>query len=261
MNLAHLLPAALAALAVAAAGCGRGEAATDRYVGPARPIRVLFIGNSYTYFHNMPTMIGQLAVAAGDARPLVFEMVTGGGESLEGHWNKGDAPARIQEARWDFVVLQEQSLRPVEDPARMLEFVRRFDAEIRKAGARTVLYLTWARRHTPEAQIDYNKAYLDAARDVAAAVAPVGMAWDRARRENPTWPLFEDDNSHPRPLGSYLAACVFYATLYGGSPVGLPLVTVRGEVTGTAAHKEEVAHLQSIAWDCVREVSDALGRP
>jgi len=49
----------------------------------------------------------------------------------------------------------------------------------------------------------------------------VGLAWQRAVGQRPGIALWDSDGSHPAPAGSYLAACVFYATLFGESPAGL----------------------------------------
>ena len=243
---------------LAATGCGPGV----RPVGETdvtEPLRVLFIGNSYTYRHTMPAMVGRLAAAAGDVRPFEYETVVRGGETLEGHFKRGDALTRIREGAWDVVVLQEQSLRPINDTARFHQYARLFGAEITNAGARTCFYLTWAREHTPERQVDYNKAYLGIARELGATAAPAGIAWQNARTANPAWPLYAGDHSHPRPLGAYLTACVFYAALYDRSPVGLPMVAepAKGEQLNLSA--EELAHLQTVAWEAVQEVRRTVG--
>jgi hypothetical protein len=54
-----------------------------------------------------------------------------------------------------------------------------------------------------------------------ALLAPVGMAWKKAWETDATIDLWSSDNSHPSVAGSYLAACVFYTTLFKKTPVGL----------------------------------------
>src|SRR5262249_59875398 len=72
-----------------------------------RTARVLFIGNSYTYFNNLPAMFAALAASAG--YDVQTEMVAPGGWRLKDHWEKGEGLALLRERRWDYVVLQEQS--------------------------------------------------------------------------------------------------------------------------------------------------------
>jgi hypothetical protein len=63
--------------------------------------------------------------------------------------------------------------------------------------------------------------YLDMANGNGAIVAPVGEAWKNVIALNPAFDLYSADESHPSVHGTYLAACVFYATIYRQSPAGL----------------------------------------
>ncbi len=189
---------------------------------PARPpVRVLFIGNSYTFYNGgVDAVLEALARAAG--RNFACAASTSGGKSLQWHWEEGDARSTIARGGWDYVVLQELSARPVGDPKLMFDYARRFDAEIKAAGAKTVFYLTWTRFHQPENQLPINRAYGTIADELDAIVARVGPAWERVLDERPSIKLHMEDRSHPTEAGTYLAACVFYATLTGDSPEKMP---------------------------------------
>jgi len=188
---------------------------------PTDRLRVLFIGNSYTYVNDLPAQIQRIAESAGAELPLEVVSVTPGGMTLERHWDSGSPRRLIRQGGWTHVVLQEQSTRPIDDPEKFYEYARRFDEEIDRVGAETVLYLTWARQHRPTSQDTLSHAYLTAAERLDARVAPVGIAWQLALEENPTLVLHTEDRSHPGPTGTYLTALVFYATLFDASPVGV----------------------------------------
>lgn len=238
--------------------------------------RVLFIGNSYTYYNNLPQMFAGLANSAQPARPLETAMVALGGATLKRLWDEGRAVAAIKRGGWDYVVLQEQStlglaplvngLPTIADPKVFHEYARLFDAEIKKAGARTVFYLTWARQHAPETQAQLTAAYQSIASELQATLAPVGLAWQAALKQNPQLALHSADKGHPAPAGTYLAACVFYATLYGQSPEGLasviagqPLAPFDGSAKSAAAVElvklaaAEARSLQQLAWETVKQ--------
>jgi len=187
---------------------------------PSKPLAVLFIGNSYTSVNELPRLVAGLAQAGG--RKIEVAQVTPGGCTLEQHVQTSGAMQLIRSRKWDAVVLQEQSMLPVVDPERMYKAARTLDAEIRKQGASTVFFLTWARQNVPEMQDGLNKAYFGIAKELGATVAPVGIAWRQALAADPKLVLHNPDKSHPNAQGSYLAACVFYATLLGKSPEGLP---------------------------------------
>ena len=203
-----------------------------------RSLNVLFVGNSFTARNDLPNTIAGLARAAG-AR-FDHRLVSVGGASLRTHWNKGEAAAAIGDGGFDYVVLQEQSTLPIKNAGRMRENVILFDQAIRRAGARTALYMTWARRHAPETQEAITDAYASAARETGALLVPVGAAWQRflAAHERPV--LHDRDGSHPTAAGSYLAACVFFAALLRRSPVG-----VGGAVAGL--EPEEMRSLEKVA--------------
>jgi hypothetical protein len=212
---------------------------------PADGIQVLFIGNSLTYVNDLPKMVTELAKAGGQ-RPLLTERETPGGCTLEKHWKDGKALAKIQARKWDYVVLQEYSTGPLLKRDSMFDYGKKFDAEIKKQGARTLLYMTWAYQDKPEDQPAISKAYLDLAADLKADVAPVGKAWEAAILSDKKPVLHQKDKKHPTATGTYLAACVFYATIYGKSPEGLPGSI--GNLTDEEAHS-----LQVIAWETVKK--------
>jgi hypothetical protein len=177
---------------------------------------VLFIGNSFTARNDLPGLIAGLATAAG----VKFEhqLITAGGASLRMHWNKWVAQKAIKTGRFDYVVLQEQSTLPIKNPGRMLENLRLFDQVIKDGGARTALYMTWARQSAPESQAEITDAYTKAAKELGATLVPVGVGWERFIQKNKEPTLHDADQSHPTLAGSYLAACVMFRTLCERQP-------------------------------------------
>src|SRR6202008_996607 len=113
-------------------------------------------------------LIGQLAAARG--KSLEPHLISAGGASLRAHWNAGEALTAIESGEYELVVLQEQSTLPVKNARRMHENVRLFDGAIRAAGAKTVLYMTWARRHAPNSQQAITDAYTSIGQELGAAV-------------------------------------------------------------------------------------------
>ncbi|MFP2904365.1 SGNH/GDSL hydrolase family protein [Pyxidicoccus sp. 3LFB2] len=233
--------------------------------------RVLFIGNSYIYYNNLPRVLEALAASASPPERVETRGVLIGSARLKTHWDDGKAVAAIREGGWSHVVLQEQSTlgillldgrHHINDPERLLfPYARRFHDEAKQRGARTVLALTWSRRHAPEAQVRLNQAYFSLGRELGATVTPIGLAWQIVREQHPDIALYVDDGSHPSPAGTYLAACTLYATLFGRSPEGLTS-TVRGvaipdgkpqgaETTLVSLPEPTARILQKAAWQAV----------
>jgi hypothetical protein len=202
-------------------------------------MKALFIGNSFTARNNVPGLVAQLAAVCG--KNLDHRLISAGGASLRRHWNAGQAQEAIKNGDYDCVVLQEQSTLPVKNAARMHDSVRLFDEAIKSAGARTVLYMTWARKHAPETQAAITDAYNTIGEELNALVVPVGAAWQKFLAEHDEPVLYDRDQSHPTLAGSYLAACVFVAVLFSENPVG-----VETGVRGLTSNEQLL--LQKTAW-------------
>ncbi len=251
--------------------------------GKAPALRVLFIGNSYTYVNNLPGIIEQLALA-GNRERLETMLVAPGGWRLKDHWEKGEALKALHGGKWDIVVLQEQStlgmnyyvdgIMRIGGDQVFRPYAESWVSEIRKAGATPVLFLTWARKMTPEDQAALSYAYIHAAKDFGANVAPVGIAWKMVREQDPSLELFYGDGSHPSPAGSYLAACTFYAAFFHRSPAGLPgrvigvpvnLETGKSETGKSVAlvdlPQQQARELQDAAWNAWQDLEKSGGYP
>jgi hypothetical protein len=185
------------------------------------------------------------------------------------HLSRGEALAAVRRGGWNVIVLQEQSTRPIESPASTVRDVMRIADEAGRVGAQLRLYLTWARETRPASQDTLTTTYTNAAAISGASVFPVGEAWRAARADKAVAAalaqskvaLFDTDGSHPSPAGTYLAACVIYASLYGHSPVGLPPTTRRttdepkpgapASAPVAAIPADLARELQRVAWETV----------
>ncbi len=199
--------------------------------------RILFIGNSYTFFNG-----GIDQQLKGLASSIDTSQITAGGYTLERHWSDGGALRAIRQGPWSYVVLQEQSQIPVFSPQKFYQFAGEFDREIKGSGAQTILLMTWER---PDSIRDgattenLAKAYKATGANLRAKVAPVGLAFARSLKEKPDLLLCSHDG-HPTVYGTYLAACVLYGTIFGQSPVG-------NLYSNTRISPEIRAYLQSVA--------------
>lgn len=235
--LAFLCLAVSPALATGTPGVSPVITSTSKAQAP-RKLGVLFIGNSYTHGNNMPRMLANIASSdAGSDVVLEIQSVTKAGGTLSAHWRDGRALAALKSRKWDYVVLQEQSLwalRPetVEETA---EDMRRWVDEIKKTGAKPSLFVTWARQPGSFWYTDRKHAYLKSpqymqeklnrnsdalAEQLGLVTVRVGDAFAAAQAQNRKWPLFAADSSHPSPVGSYMAALILYQTLVRRSPEG-----------------------------------------
>lgn len=186
----------------------------------APPTRILFIGNSLTYSNDLPAMVCGLARAAG--RNAVCDSVAKPDYSLEDHWNERDARQAIAR-RWDVVVLQQGPSALLESRRLLVEYTKRFDGEIRKAGGRTALYMVWPSRARRGDFPGVSQSYAAAAQAVNGILMPAGDAWSAAWAIDPSLPLYSPDGLHPSESGTYLSALVIYEQIFRAPPPASPV--------------------------------------
>ncbi len=182
-----------------------------------QPLKVLFVGNSFTYFWNMPQLVK--AIGKNQGIPLEIHQSTVGGSNLKQHWEeeKGTITRKlIKEGKWDYIILGDHSLSTINTPERFEEYGKKFSELIRSVDAEPIFYLTWAYKSNPLMQPAITKAYLELAHKVNAKVIPVGPIWMKARNLRPNLNLYFDDK-HPSSDGSYLIALIAYKALTGKS--------------------------------------------
>lgn len=206
------------------------------------PSRILFIGNSLTYSNDLPLMVSELARAAG--RNAVCESVSKPDYSLEDHWNERDARQAIARG-WDVVVLQQGPSALTESRVLLVDYVKRFDAEIRKTGARTALYMVWPSRTRRGDFPGVSQSYSAAAKAVGGLLLPAGDAWRAAWSIDPELALYGPDGLHPTTMGTYLASLVIYRQIFNEAARSAPTFGVSAAHAGLLqrAAAETVARL------------------
>ena len=215
-------------------------------------LRVLFVGNSYTFVNDLPGWVERLANSAG-VTSIETDSRAVGGATLQNHWATPETMTAIGDGTWDFVVLQGQSVEPLAAPNGFFEYGALLAEQASGAGATPVFFETWARVQgdalyaeswsggSPTAmQQGLRDAYGQAAATSGGIVAPVGDAWETVLSLHPGITLHSSDGSHPTEHGTYLAACVFYGTLTGNASLGI-------EDRPSSVSEADAEMLQSVA--------------
>jgi Secretion system C-terminal sorting domain/PKD domain len=197
-----------------------------------KKIQALFLGNSYTYYNNLPQLVANLAAANGDT--LIFDSNTPGGQTLQGHFNDVISLSKINAQVWDYVILQAQSQEPSLAPSTVqlqtLPYALKLDSTIKNNNncTLTIFYETWGRKfgdgsncagYPPVCtyigmQNRLRASYKLFADATNGLMSPVGEAFRKSIALNPNLELYDPDQSHPSLEGSYLSACVFYKMLF-----------------------------------------------
>ena len=194
--------------------------------------KVLFIGNSYTFTNNMPLMVQSIATAFGDT--LIYDESDPGGYTLMQHTTYPTTIAKIASRPWDVVMIHEQSQMPAFPPSQVLTdvypYATRLDSMVHANDTctQTMFLMTWGHANGDPSncagypaictyggmQKRLRESYMEMALNNHAAVAPVGMAFKLMIDSMYAPWLISSDSSHPVVAGSYLEACVVYASIF-----------------------------------------------
>lgn len=173
-------------------------------------MKVLFIGNSHTYFNDMPALFKAFAAQKGLEAQVT--MLTKGGMGLDYHLKQEQTLFNIRYGEYDYVVLQ-HTAHPMGDLTAMQEAARALVRIIREAGSTPVFYQTWAQKGDEAYQPIMSGVYADLGKEMNVPVAPVGDEWQKYRLAHPEADLYWKDGAHASPEGSALAARVILSAI------------------------------------------------
>jgi hypothetical protein len=199
---------------------------------PAQTIKnILFVGNSYTSYNNLPNLTREIGLKHGDT--FTVAQRSPGGYTFRKHTTTADFFQQLRTGNYDAVILQEQSQIP-SFPLSQVEwecfpYAKQLCDSIRAINPKTkiVFYMTWGRRDGDAQNCAFNppvctfdgmnnvlrERYISMAQQNSCRVAPVGAVW-RDLRDSTTLNLYDNDGSHPSATGSLTAAMVIYRTLF-----------------------------------------------
>ena len=267
-NFRTVVLAGIIASAALAAGCAAptSPAAVPRMAGTATPPKsLLYVGNSFMYYNNsLHGHVGLLARASVDkeraAHRAVSITISGSGMDWHdvGSYFRPNAVGRYSfvgdnEVRFnppgrtfDAAMLMDCSQCPVHPTLRPIffEFSKKHSDTVRANGAEPIFFMTWAYADKPEMTKGLADAYTEAGKQNNAHVVPAGLAFARSIAKKPELNLYVPDNRHPSLAGTYLAACVTLASIYGVNPIG------NSYIAGLDA--SIARHLQEMAWETVQ---------
>ena len=183
-------------------------------------LKVLFVGNSLTYYHDMPAIMSGLIWQEQPDRPLKIAMVTGPGASLRDHYRSGKLKEVLHEhGPWDWVVLQEKGGLPLAQSEEVQHYTRLLAKQVRDSGARPIVYVDWM---NPPVFEGNEYGYYAIARHLQIDIVPVGDIWHALREKLPNCRLLRADGIHPNFVGSYVVAYACASTFLGKAPEHLP---------------------------------------
>ena len=214
---------------------------SDDLIPNIKPIKsneiksVMFVGHSFFYYNNsLHNHLGKLIKADPEIGDIKRRSITINGSSLSWHnvesylnnqdigsfkidANKDNSYIQYDETNVDAVIMADCSLCPIHPKTKeaFYSYVAKHSKTIRENKAEPILFMTWGYKNKPTMYKKLKKEFLRAANLNNLLVVPAGEAFDLGNKSHPEINLYTSDNRHPSEEGTYLAASVVFATLFG----------------------------------------------
>ncbi|MCB0687167.1 MAG: SGNH/GDSL hydrolase family protein [Saprospiraceae bacterium] len=196
-------------------------------------LKILFLGNSHTFYNDLPGIVKQIATNLDYPDSIFIRTVAPGGYSLQDHLLLQETQKDIEGENWDVVVLQENAVIAATDKSEaevlMIQPALKLGKLIKENNGETqvIWYLPQAYRNgiipcesdpgicSFNSMLDrIRQNYLTAQSVVESKIAPAGVIWKVLFSKDQSIELHAPDDIHPNKLGSWVSAATIYATLF-----------------------------------------------
>ena len=229
---------------------------------------LMLVGNSFFYYNNsLHNHLGDLIKNDPNVTSMKRRSITINGSDLQWHdiesylSNEHIGSFRIDtknnnkyvpssNTKIDAVIFMGCSLCPIHPDTKdtFQVYVQKYSEIIRDKNAEPMLFMSWPYKNKPEMINSLRNVFINTANKNNLLLIPAGEAFYRFNLSYPEIDLYTKDLRHPSKEGTYLAAAVVFASLYGKATAGNP---------GIMNLDPEVAHKIQMSVD--KTVSEFMG--
>lgn len=226
--------------------------------------RFLFLGNSHTYFNDMPRLFCRMCRETGLCVPEVSMLARPYATYADHLREETNLRFALVYGGYDYLIMQQAAHSPCPSEEETLRDGGEIIRLARAQGIVPLQILPWAEKAKPERQAELDSFYRRFAAQNGVELIPAGPVFARARTRADLPDLYWQDGEHASPWGSCAIAAALYGTLFRRSPEGLsPVSLAFSKVTDARGQEdwgpvpfplEETAcrALQALVWDCIK---------
>lgn len=209
---------------------------TDHTTGK---VKILFIGNSHTYFNDMPRTAGDM-VEALTGESVDVTMLAYSYKELDWHVKSEYFAVRfnILHGGYDYCIVQ-QAAHPFPGAEATARWLSRIADMCRSVGTKPILIQTWAEKDIPEQQEELSTGNAKAAEMAGVPMAPTGEIWEAVMNAHPEIELF-NDSEHAGPYGAYLLSLVLSYMIVSDRTGGAPDISKIGNAARDFAAPDDI---------------------
>lgn len=222
-------------------------------------MRFLFVGNSHTYFNDMPQTFADLWEGSFADKPEVT-MLAYSGRSLQWHSDEYFALRfNLLYGGFDACVIQ-QCAHPFPGYEATLAGIQTILRLCRTAHVKPFLFMPWCEKRFPENQEKITSALRRIATEEQLGTIPVGDVWQEFQRRMTSVSLYWKDGEHASVVGDYLIALTACMAISGRTDF-VPPSTARNFSLDTAIdfeHPRLNEDVEQICCTLPQDIADAV---
>lgn len=184
----------------------------DKFQIEKDTLRVLFIGNSFSFFYNLPQVVNAMS-AFSEKVHIETRTSLVGGSKLSDHLNEKKGTQTIEilnNQSFDYVVINHHSLATIDDADNFMELSEQMVNLVKSKNAIPVFMMTWAYHSNPLLIETIEASYIEMGKKLGVDIVPCGSLFAKVRKWRPDLNMFDDDDKHPSKHGTYLNGLAFF---------------------------------------------------
>ena len=169
-----------------------------------KEFNILFVGNSLTYYNNLPNLVKKIARQKGIT--VKTKLIAKPDYALLDHWNDGEVQKEISKTHFDFVIIQQGPSSQSFGKEILIEYGKKFNVLCTNNRAKLCYFMVWPslnNYHTFKEVIENHK---DASTVNNAVLLPIGAVWKAHFDATGNFDYYSTDGFHPSKKGSLVAA-------------------------------------------------------
>ncbi len=176
-------------------------------------IAILFIGNSLTYYNNLPKLVVNYAFSNKGIN-IKTEMIAHPNYAIEDHWRDGKIQKQISSKSFDYVIIQQGPSSQKLGKNMLIEYGKKLNVICKENNAKLCYFMVWPSIHYYQTfdKVIENHAY--AAKINNSLLLSVGTHWKNFMDEHNDYSFYGSDGFHPSVKGSKEAAKIIVETMF-----------------------------------------------
>ena len=183
-------------------------------------MKVLFLGNSHTFFNDMPQIFKNICAEKG--KDVEVGMLAHPGVTYGWHYNQfTDLRFALLWGGYDYIVMQQAAHSPCPEKEETLTDAGKIIELARANGVTPIQTMPWAEKRDPDHQKGMYDIYHTLSEQYGVKLTVAGNVFEDVFFNYPEIDMYYEDGEHASPYGSYTIAMAAYAAIFGESVKGL----------------------------------------